>query len=386
MPKFSTPTHSSRRVVIVGLENKNICRANPVQVFKEIHNLVGNLNGKEKVKNMMILKCENDTQVMKLLELTKLAGIDVKATRYEDNHDFTTKGVIHRIDTQISNEEIAEVLKDQKVIHAKRFMKKINGEIVPTPSVLITFKGKNKSETVNFLYELKRVDNFSPPVPRCHKCQLFGHMKENCKGKLRCVRCGGEHDFEECTQKENRKCFRCGDKHSPAYQGCKIYIEAKQIQKVKLKENITYAQATRVYRTQNNEIVEEASKTISTSDTKENAQKKLKNVGPISNSMASDHESTQQSKIPRPIRVQRNNEGMRERDKESRQGKDSNNKKKDSVNTLMSVAPLDFIMFILFVIRKLPQSENDDQFLESVVPWTYEEMDIHRLGNEFTNR
>lgn len=371
IPKFSTPTHSSKKVVIVGLESKNICRANPVQVFREIHDLVGNLNGKVKVKNMLILTCENDKQITKLLQLTKLAGIDVKVTRHEDSNDFTTKGVIHRIDIQISNEEISEVLKDQNVIHAKRFMKKINGEIVPTPSVLITFKGKNKPETVNFLYEIRRVDNFSPPVPRCHKCQLFGHMKDNCKGKRRCVRCGGEHEFDECTQKDNRKCFRCGEQHSAAYQGCKIYIEAKQIQKVKLNENLTYAQATRMYRSKKNENVEVASinKTTSSSDrpTKENSQKKPNSVASksIPNSLASDHEC--QSKIPRPVRVQKNNEERRERDKESGQGNELLNNKKKEINSLMNVAPLDFIMFILFVIRKLPQSENDDQYLETVV-------------------
>ena len=369
IPKFSrsTPTHSSMKIVIVGLENKNVCRANPVKVVKEIHDLVGKIKGMVKEKNMLTVRCENERQVLKLLQITELAGINVKATQYSGSQ-VTTKGVIHKIDTQISNEEIEEVLKEQNVVNAKRFLKKIRGEIVATPSVLITFKGKNLPETLNFLYEVRQVDNYFPPVPRCYKCQLFGHIKANCKGKLRCVRCGGEHEFEECASKDNPKCLRCGENHSAAFQGCKHYIEAKQIQKIKLEGNLTYAQATKARRTHitsaGNEVA--ANKTATSND-KISKHATKRNIESIANSQQTAELNPQSQIQPTAPLRKRREEREKDGDKQDAVLNIRKSKSETENQSSVNVTTFDLIMFILFVIRKLPQSSNDEHFFETVI-------------------
>ena len=68
---------------------------------------------------------------------------------------------------------------------------------------------------------------------------------EQCRAKQRCVRCGEQHSFEECQQKDNPKCANCGEEHSAAYNSCKVAKKAKEIQKIKVVEKLTYAQASK---------------------------------------------------------------------------------------------------------------------------------------------
>ena len=79
IPKFS---RSALKVVFVGLNNKNVCRANPVKVVNQIHNLVGKVGSITKERNAMIVQCQNETQLTKLLQLTDLGGIEIKSKRY----------------------------------------------------------------------------------------------------------------------------------------------------------------------------------------------------------------------------------------------------------------------------------------------------------------
>ncbi|XP_063971424.1 uncharacterized protein LOC135158067 [Lytechinus pictus] len=181
----------------------------------------------------------------KILEMTELSHTPVKVAQYIPITQI--RGVIHKVDTLITEEELNELLKEQGVTYVKRFNKRINGELSPTPSVLLVFKGPNLPHHVSFLYQKYVVDEFVPTVTRCHKCQQFGHIQKNCKGHLRCVRCGEAHTFEMCPNKDSPKCLRCNLNHSAAYQGCTYYKEAKNIQNVSLQNNLTYAQATKIY-------------------------------------------------------------------------------------------------------------------------------------------
>lgn len=49
---------------------------------------------------------------------------------------------------------------------------------------------------------------------RCFKCQRFGHVATQCRGKIRCAKRGGEHEYDKCTNKTELKCCNCGGQHS----------------------------------------------------------------------------------------------------------------------------------------------------------------------------
>ena len=349
VPKFS---RSAMKVVFVGINNKNVCRANPVKVVKQIHDLVGKVGNITKERNELIVQCENETQLTKLLQMTELGGIEIKSKRYDgiSHGSSTLKGVIHKVDTQITNEEIEDLLKEQNVVQAKRFMKKKNGAWEPTPSVLLTFRGNDTPETVNFLYEVREVDVYRPPPPRCFKCQSFGHIMAHCKGKLRCVRCGGEHAFDDCPNKENPTCFRCGENHSAAFQGCKFFKEAKNIQKIKLEEKISYAQAARAHRTQpkDNTKVDNGVHPQSQFD----GQNAIPNPTKPSSSLAGrgETEGNPRSKIPVPVQQRKQDTAGRPR-----------------TSTIADDKSLNLILFILMLIKNIRETNDDDDFLHTVI-------------------
>ncbi len=65
----------------------------------------------------------------------------------------------------------------------------------------------------------------SPSVPQCARCQDIGHMKNYCKKTPRCVKCSGEHLFQNCRAPKSAapKCANCGGKHTASYEGCEVY-------------------------------------------------------------------------------------------------------------------------------------------------------------------
>ncbi|XP_030837430.1 uncharacterized protein LOC115922547 [Strongylocentrotus purpuratus] len=230
-------------------EGKNICSLNPVKIVEEINKTIGEIKKIKKVNATIIITCTNKEQMTKALKITELVKLHVTCVTYQTKSK-TCKGVIHNVDITIPEEDLFHLLKDQQVCYVKRFRKRTNGTLAPTPSVLLSFNNESKPTKVNFLYESYTVDTYNPPVVRCHKCQLFGHVQKYCKKEIRCVRCGEKHAFEQCQKKEEPKCFRCNQNHSAAYKGCTFYKTAQSIQTIKIKKQLTYAQATQEFKRQ----------------------------------------------------------------------------------------------------------------------------------------
>lgn len=93
---------------------------------------------------------------------------------------------------------------------------------------------------------------YIPPPMRCFKCQRFGHIAAACKSKLRCAKYGGEHEYGKCERGVKIKCCNCGGEHSAAYKGCDAHKKAVQIQNVKVKEKLTYVEAIRKVKSNDN--------------------------------------------------------------------------------------------------------------------------------------
>lgn len=58
----------------------------------------------------------------------------------------------------------------------------------------------------------------------------MGHLSKSCKGRLRCLKCGGAHELKECQSKEPR-CCNCGEAHYANSKNCSTIQEAKEIEK-----------------------------------------------------------------------------------------------------------------------------------------------------------
>lgn len=65
------------------------------------------------------------------------------------------------------------------------------------------------------------------PSTRCDRCLKYGHSSLNCRGKLICVKCGGEHRASEC-QATVLCCSNCKGAHKATDKSCPAYIQAKK--------------------------------------------------------------------------------------------------------------------------------------------------------------
>ena len=90
-----------------------------------------------------------------------------------------------------------------------------------------------------------KVREYIPQPLRCFKCQRMGHTIQQCKWKQRCAKCGGEHDYGKCTKDAKLKCCNCGGEHSAAYAGCVVQKQAKEVQRYKIVNKVSNAEAVK---------------------------------------------------------------------------------------------------------------------------------------------
>jgi hypothetical protein len=160
--------------------------------------------------------------------------------------EVQSKGVIGGIPTDVSEKEIQEACSSNGVQSVRRLKRKVEGKWEDSWSVCLTFSRKYLPPEICIGYEMYQVKPYVEKVVRCFKCQRLGHMTSTCKGKVRCVRCGGSHTFEQCTGSIEIKCCRCGENHSAAYEGCETIKHVKRINTIKAKQGVSYAEAAKV--------------------------------------------------------------------------------------------------------------------------------------------
>lgn len=242
------------KVLIVPIDRqKSLISINPMVIAKTLEKCVGNTHLKhvKHVRNGILVICQNIKQYNDLKRIDEIGSTPVKI-KEKVNY---TKGIIHGVSIELQEEDILNSLGKDRVVKVERLKKKNGkgGENVdgkekkeePLRSVVLYFDSSTLPDSVSIYYERFRVKQFIPNVARCFKCQRYGHVAAACRGKERCVRCGGEHPFDQCP-KTQLYCVNCKGAHSAAYGGCTALKQAKEIQKCKVHEKISYAQAVKV--------------------------------------------------------------------------------------------------------------------------------------------
>ena len=202
----------------------------------------------ETVKNAVRITCKTSEQANVLLNLTNILAMEITATiPYKYSKGQTSqrkiwqKGVIKRVDKSLGESYI----KQQTAATWVKRIRKYRGQgSVETGTVIIAYDGElPKSVTVGITdYDVEIY--YQEPI-RCNRCQRFNHKAIHCKAaKAACVRCGGDHDYNECTVNSHSvKCVNCGKAHSSAYKGCEQYQTISKALKVVAINKISYAEA-----------------------------------------------------------------------------------------------------------------------------------------------
>ena len=253
--RLGTSSHSQSLVQIVQIvfaesDDVNLSKINPIYVAQTLNDLVGRV---EKVFNT-----QNGLKILCNKRQANLLKKEQKFGRYrciftiKNSIDLKPKikGIIHGIplDTDIS--EIEKELQSQNSCVEKAFrlqkFDKIQEKKIDTESIIIVLTSEIDFPSHVYLgYRRLTVKEFVPHPIRCFKCQKFGHISKNCRGKQKCPLCSENHSFVECQNKENKKCTNCGGSHSAGFKGCPVFVKAKEIKEFSVKKKITYAEATK---------------------------------------------------------------------------------------------------------------------------------------------
>lgn len=192
----------------------------------------------------LLIQCKNKAQRDKALSVQTICKLEVSEVRMFGER--RVKGVISGIPLGEKVEDLMKAIKGGTVVSMRRLQAKRNGERVDSTSVLLEFKEAVLPERVMVGYMSFCVREYVPPPMRCYKCQRYGHIAKVCHSKQRCGKCGGEHEYGQCSDAEIKKCCNCGGDHTAAYGGCPARKKAVVIQQVKTSRNLTYADAAKI--------------------------------------------------------------------------------------------------------------------------------------------
>lgn len=216
--------------------------------FSKLSNLQVNKNFTKKIFILKFKKVD-DASLQNLLLIDTLGHYSIKCRLPVSQQ--TSRGVIGPIGLETSEEDLFENLrgKYRDITGVKRLMK--GSQKSPTLSMLLTFSTDVLPPHVYIGYSIFRIRTFVPSPWQCYNCQRFGHNAEDCKSKARCLICAGDHSSNTCPRKSEEarvpnnelKCANCGGSHAANYGGCSKIKSAKEVEKVRAHNKLSYRDA-----------------------------------------------------------------------------------------------------------------------------------------------
>ena len=225
-----------------------ISKLSPFTIHQGIKGLAGTPRTVRRLRSGdFLIEVTKPGQAESLLRSTVLADIPIKVVPHRSLN--TSKGIIRSFDLRESSEaELKQNLANQGVTDVRRMTVMRDGQRRNTNTFVLTFGQPSHPTYVKCAYLNIKVETFIPNPLRCYKCQRFGHHKFNCRRNATCARCGEEgHEDSSCSQPE--KCINCQDSHSAYSKICPIWKKEKQIQYLKVTNNISFPEARKLAET-----------------------------------------------------------------------------------------------------------------------------------------
>ncbi|KAG0416735.1 hypothetical protein HPB47_006181 [Ixodes persulcatus] len=134
--------------------------------------------------NLIAVDVRNGHAAQVLMNNTFLCGIQVRP--YSPLSGKTSIGVIHDVDAEVTDEELAQHLRSEaKIANARRLGK--------SRVVKVVFSGSHLPSHVLLGHVRHSVVPFKEKPIQCHNCGGFGHKKIACKRAQACNRCAENH-------------------------------------------------------------------------------------------------------------------------------------------------------------------------------------------------
>ncbi|OOZ38145.1 hypothetical protein BOW52_09195 [Solemya elarraichensis gill symbiont] len=201
-------------------------------------------------KGEIAVECHSAKHLQTLLSQTSIANKNI--TVRQPKNLLQTQGVIKKVGLSERISEVKNELNKNDHFHPVIDVRRLqNRHRQDSQAVLITFKGHTLPKSVYIGFMEYKVEKYIRHPLRCTTCQGYNHSANECKSKIKCPRCSGEHKYSECTVPDtDKKCPNCGNPHSAGYKGCTYHKTQVKIIKTQTLDNISYASAVKRVKTQ----------------------------------------------------------------------------------------------------------------------------------------
>lgn len=163
----------------------------------------------------------------------------VKNQLDESNIEYSTKTpvserevklIIRHLPPNITTREVEKDLKSKNlpVIKVTQLTKKQNDKIIHVyPLYMVTFEKGTDMRTImqnrKICYCIIQWEKIrGKGVTQCFRCQAYGHIAQNCTKTPRCVKCGQQHNTQDCKKSSETPptCANCEGRHTANYREC----------------------------------------------------------------------------------------------------------------------------------------------------------------------
>ena len=238
------PVKFPRYYMIEGTdETRPMSKTTPTKGNLILRSLIGTVERVIRLGNgNLIVGLQREGQVSNLMGITSFGNSPCKVSPHTSMN--SKKGVIRCSAYKgIAEEEIVEDLSSEGVTNAKKTYYQRDGQKRETATIILTFDCPELPKEIKAGYLIIKVEPYIPNPLRCFGCNRFGHPKDRCKRKACCARCGSTEHIEDRECQLPPHCVNCEGEHSSFSKDCPKWREEKEIQRVKVTQNITFQQA-----------------------------------------------------------------------------------------------------------------------------------------------
>lgn len=162
---------------------------------------------------------------------------------YIPNFVLFRQGVIRDVDESLSEEEILENVQTiVPIVKVKRIKVKIEGNLTPIRTVILTFRGQYLPNEIKIFGVNCQVKVFIQKVIQCYQCLGWGHTSNSCRKTRVCESCAGDHPATDACQTP-LNCYFCKGNHKATSKSCPEYIKQKNIKQLMAEENVSFEEA-----------------------------------------------------------------------------------------------------------------------------------------------
>lgn len=227
-----------------------LCDQKLLLLKKFIDDKIGKYNAMNKLRNGSILvKTENERQAERCVGTFSFGlpcndfQVEIKLYDKLNNNRGT---ILSKRLSQESEDDIISLLSEQKVIEARKILKKnSDGQMIPTGLIILTFSIQKLPERVFVMFSSCEVRQYYDRPLRCTKCQKLNHTRKFCVAENEiCGLCAVilPHEVHE----EN-KCVNCQGPHSSFDRKCPEFIKQNNIKRIQTDNNWSYGRAFAEY-------------------------------------------------------------------------------------------------------------------------------------------